>query len=957
MGGLGALKAVFAVRPPQGEVPAEDGSGGGPGGRPEPAATANAPPARVRRRGVTEAEAQALYRPDRSFVDLLPWVEAVRDAESGFEAVLLEDGASLGTVWEVLPLGTEGRSAAFLAEIRDGVQDVIQDSFEERDTNPWVVQTYTWRDLDMRPDVARLAGYVGPEAGGSAYTAEYLALAERHLIGAAKDEGLFRDEEVTHERWGAGSERTHLVLYRRRGTGKLAVDEPDDPMEALVETGARLVKALEGLGIRSRQLTGIEFHGWMRRWFNTWTDLTPDDSTAFERELVGEDGGLPVEAAVGDAFVESMFYCHPRSDFARRCWWFGGCCARLLTVEGLRRPPRIGQVTGENRHGDAINTLLDRLPAGTVYQTTLVPLPQDLVDAHIDRVANSAKGASVEALRAREDCDAAKAAMSSRQKMFRSGYAFYLRARTVAELDRATDAARTLLLRYGFRVVAPFDNLRGLDAYLAHLPMAYDPERDRRNGWRYAKINMAQHIADLLPLFGRSVGTGNPGMLFWNRGGQPLAFDPLNKYDRRKNAHMLLIGPTGAGKSATMAAVFAHLVAVHRPRLFIVEAGNSFGLLVDWFEAHGLSVNRVSIKPGSGARLSPFRDAAGLAELDRDDGVLLDEEVERVAETEGDDDTVDVERDVLQEMETVAVLMTTGGEAKELDRMKRADRRALRDAVIAGARRARDRGEQVRPDHVRDALYGFAREAEGNDRDAAERGRMRELGDGIGLFCDGFGGEVFNRDGEAWPEVDVTLVDLAHFAREGYEAHLALSCVSMMNMVNNIAERDQHTAREIVFAIDEAHIVTTHPQLAPYLVKIVKMWRKLGAWLWLATQNLEDFPDVAKKLLNMIEWWIALVCPKEEVEEMRRFRELTDEQVEMLLSTRKAHRQYTEGVVMSAAGMHLFRAVPPSMVLALAATERHEKAERAAIMARDGVTEVEAAQAVAADIDRARGLA
>lgn len=28
-------------------------------------------------------------------------------------------------------------------------------------------------------------------------------------------------------------------------------------------------------------------------------------------------------------------------------------------------------------------------------------------------------------------------------------------------------------------------------------------------------------------------------------------------------------------------------------------------------------------------------------------------------------------------------------------------------------------------------------------------------------FCSGFEGELFNREGEAWPEVDITLVDLA----------------------------------------------------------------------------------------------------------------------------------------------------------------------------------------------------
>jgi len=31
------------------------------------------------------------------------------------------------------------------------------------------------------------------------------------------------------------------------------------------------------------------------------------------------------------------------------------------------------------------------------------------------------------------------------------------------------------------------------------------------------------------------------------------------------------------------------------------------------------------------------------------------------------------------------------------------------------------------------------------------------------------------------------------------------------------------------------------------MTKVVKMWRKLGAWLWLATQNLEDYPAAAGK--------------------------------------------------------------------------------------------------------------
>lgn len=177
-----------------------------------------------------------------------------------------------------------------------------------------------------------------------------------------------------------------------------------------------------------------------------------------------------------------------------------------------------------------------------------------------------------------------------------------------------------------------------------------------------------------------------------------------------------------------------------------------------------------------------------------------------------------------------------------------------------------------------------------------------------------------------------------------------------MNRINHIAERDQFGAREIVVTIDEAHIITTNPLLAPFLVKIVKMWRKLGAWLWSATQNMEDYPAAAKKMLNMVEWWVCLVMPKEEVEDIARFRRVDDAQRALLLSASKSPRQYTEGVVMSEAGESLFRNVPPSLMLALAQTEKHEKAHRRVLMHKHGITEVEAAKRVAIEIDKARGI-
>ena len=176
----------------------------------------------------------------------------------------------------------------------------------------------------------------------------------------------------------------------------------------------------------------------------------------------------------------------------------------------------------------------------------------------------------------------------------------------------------------------------------------------------------------------------------------------------------------------------------------------------------------------------------------------------------------------------------------------------------------------------------------------------------------------------------------------------------MMSHINDLVERHQHDDRPTLVVTDEGHIITTNPLLARYVVKITKMWRKLGAWFWIATQNLEDFPDASRKMLNMMEWWLCLVMPKEEVEQIARFKDLNDEQRNLLLSARKEPGKYVEGVVLADKVEALFRNVPPALSLALAMTEKHEKAERAAIMREKGCSELEAVYEMARRIENSR---
>ncbi|MNF42466.1 hypothetical protein D3C84_235170 [compost metagenome] len=55
---------------------------------------------------------------------------------------------------------------------------------------------------------------------------------------------------------------------------------------------------------------------------------------------------------------------------------------------------------------------------------------------------------------------------------------------------------------------------------------------------------------------------------------------------------------------------------------------------------------------------------------------------------------------------------------------------------------------------------------------------------------------------------------------------MSISYISLMNTVNNLAERDQYLGRPIIMVTDEGHIIIKKSFLAPFVVNDTKMWRK-----------------------------------------------------------------------------------------------------------------------------------
>ena len=927
----------------------QDSDAGGETPQPDPVDDSNGQRGQPRGTPVTRGEIKDSYERGPSFSRYLPFVEYLPD--SG--CFLLEDGVSVGVVAEIRPVPTEGRSQDALSAVRDQIESGFQDALPEYDNHPWIIQIFARDEIDPTHDVNALRAHTAPHLADDAFTQAWLDGMADHLHTISRPGGIFHDDQITNTRWRGQTRRVRLLLYRWLGSSNDAPVAEDEANRVY----DRLAAALSGSGVHIDRMDGAAFHHWLLPWFNPAPASDRQNPDPFYQRVA-----YPGDDEIGQLahydLGEDVIHNNPVGDVESGVWTFDGLPHRAIPVEEMRRAPDIGHITGEmaRSRGQAYNAIMDQLPEDTIMALTIVATPQEPLEDHINRLRQKAVGDSVKATQVRHDCDKARAMLAEQHKLYQYALTFFIRGDNDADLRRRTLTLTTQLQQAKLKPVAAEDEVAPLNTYLRWLPMAYDPAEDK-HGW-YTQLAYVQHLANLTPFFGRSRGTQHPGLSFFNRGGGTFSFDPLSLDDRAKNGHMFIFGPTGAGKSATLNAIFSQVMALRRPRLFIIEVGNSFGLLAEDLERHGLSVNKVRLAPGAAPPLPLFADAHRL--LDADAAAarsVYDRADERHAEepavVEVDDEDDEAERDLLGEMEITGRLMITGGDPKEEAEFRRADRRLVRDAIYRAARATYEADRQCLAEDVRTALYDIARDP---DLPEARRAKAHDMAESMGLFCDGFDGQVFNSPGQAWPECDVTVVDLAHYARDGYEAQLALSVISLTNIIMGIAERDQSSDRAIIQAIDEAHVVTVNPLLSPYLVKVGKMGRKLGYWIWLATQNLEDFPDAATRLLNMIEWYVCLVTPPDEVEQLARFKTLTEDQKGLIRSATKAPGKYTEGVVLADRLEALFRVVPPSRYMALAGTEKEEKAERRQVMNELGCSELDAALHIAATMDEARGM-
>lgn len=837
-----------------------------------------------------------------SFSELLPWLDVDTDGH-----VLLDDAKSVAAVLELYPSPAEGKSEAFLDELHIALKRMLLEAFPGKDDYPWVIQVFSFRDQEaLHTDWQEATERCKPVSDAFEGSAGMRAVFDKHITRLVSQERVFDDPLDGGRAWRCGRQRVLCCVYRYYPFANQCerVAELDKQIK-------RLKHYLDSADIRHRLFSDIEVCTWLQRWFDpTLSACSSEDLAARKRSFDYNLSDVVCPRAV-------------RSDAERGVWHFGERLCRTLCVQRVRMPPKVGQLSLGNMVGNKTSSLIEQLSPHAVVVMTVVFTTSEWVDEHLDRIEVASVGVSASAVQSRAAATEARHHMLSGGKFYPFSLAVYLAAHSEEDLAAQCGAADALFLENNVQLLRHCDDPVALDSYLRHLPMGYRYSLEQvkyRSQMIYVK-----DAASLLPLYGRATGSSRLGLSFLNRGGSLLSYNPLDLRDRSKNAHLFLFGPTGSGKSATLTYLQMLMMSCHRPRVVVVEAGNSYGLLTQYFASQGMTVRDEVLRPGGDTRLAPFANVRHLRTHGAQDksGVL--------------------QRDWLGEMTLIARLMITGGRQKEEEAFSRADEAAIARAILKATECS---AEHVRVSHVYEALRNQVRSAE-----AHRRTRIRDMSEALSLFTMGFAGELFDRDGAEWRPADYVRLDLGTLAGSEYKDMLSVIWLGLMNAVLAFAERTQEDGRPIIFLTDEAHVITSNPLLASYVVKISKLLgRRLGLWLWMATQNLSDFHGESQKMLEMFEWWIALGLGGADIEALSFYKPLHKNAYELLANTRKVSGQYTEGVILRDKVVERFRHVPPALCLALAQTEKEEKTYRREVMRRFSCSELEAVFKIEAEL-------
>ncbi len=876
----------------------------------------------------------------RSFADLLaPRI----DLDNGY--IGLQDLTSVGRIFEVHCTSLEAKSENTATTIQERVHRAISNCIPTLPKDPWIVQWFIQDESEELPRTIteKMSSYRQNSLENLPYYEHWLSVLNQHFTDLTHPKGLFPSEGNYRKTWRGKYRRIRMCIWRK---SQIENTNEDNNIDEVCE---QLISSLAEADIELKSVGAKELYEWLTHWFVPHPEPHTGYTSTFEllnaypwnSDDKHRAMSLLSNSSSADISRASLHGTAPWTWKSPGIWWFREQPSRFVSIDELTAEPEIGHLTVERQFGDSLATLWDQMPEKSIWSMTVVYISKDEIENKIIKVKKNSVGDDAAAIERRKLANSALNEIVKGNPIYRVFAGVYLFGSDLQQLNKRTERVLGLLTAHHLRPVAPRYDPIALDSYIRALPFGYNTVQDDRPYTRRAKLWYSSHIARVIPVFGRSMGSSNPGCILFNRSAEPLMFDPLDSRDREKNAHSLILGPTGSGKTAFLIYFLLQIMAIHKPRVVLLSALSTFGLFAKHCERMGLSVHHLKVDGKHQVSLPPFKHAQ----------VLLNNDYQQT-------DLINTNhRDALGEMEIQARLMITGGQPNEEAKLRRDDLNIVRSALIEAAKRSKmDGREQTLTSDLVNALHDAASKGLIADHylSAKQKERAAQMAGAINVFCTGMNGMLFDQEGDYWPESDISIVELDLLARRGYEDRLAVALTGLFSSINNLIERYQNQNRQTIVVIDEAHVLLQNPLISPYINRISAMWRTFGAWLWIATQNIRQFPDNAKELLNQPEWWYCLSMDKDEIDQISRFKSLTKPQQKLLQSTRKSPGQYTEGTLISPRLVTLFRNTPPALALALGQTEKNEKARRSQLMKEHQISEIEAAYLIAEEIRQQR---
>ena len=280
----------------------------------------------------TERDAKKMYERPRSFIDRLPWTEYLADAR----AFLLDDGRSVGALYELTPKGTEGRSTPI----------------SRRFATPC-----SPRSLMCSRSTMKDRGSCSSTATTSPISRITLKQLERYVRPEVRDHRVHERVLKDDDRSPRSGVRSARVLSRSSRDGqRLARSASPCSLGPLSPSAGSLQTPCESHSGRRSSTTCAAVSKALCRRAAFGSKGSPDTTsiggscrgstrTRDRRRRRGEAARARVVRAgddlpYGHDFAEALFFSRPSSDVKTQTWWFDGRPHRCISVERFARGTR-----------------------------------------------------------------------------------------------------------------------------------------------------------------------------------------------------------------------------------------------------------------------------------------------------------------------------------------------------------------------------------------------------------------------------------------------------------------------------------------------------------------------------------------------------------------------------------------------------------------------------------------